>query len=104
MIALYIVLAALAALILVIVIRTLQFKPEVEVYTCDQILPMVRNNLGIGFVPSEFLGDENSDNVLELQLKEQLPPRSICFLKRKDHTLGIAAKQLEKMIINAAEN
>lgn len=81
----------------------LQFKPEVEVYTCDQILPMVRNNLGIGFVPSEFLGDENSDNVLELQLKNPPPPRSICFLKRKDHTLGVAAKQLEKMILGAAE-
>lgn len=77
----------------------LVFTPDIEASTADQILPMVKNNLGIGFVPQEFLADEDADNVISLQLKEQIPPRSICLIKRTDQTLSIAAKELERMIL-----
>lgn len=77
----------------------LSFAPDIEASTADQILPMVKNNLGIGFIPQEFLAEEDSDNVIPLQLKEQIPTRSICFAKRTDQTLSIAAKELEQMIL-----
>lgn len=77
----------------------LSFAPDIEASTADQILPMVKNNLGIGFIPQEFLEEEDSDNVLTLQLTEQIPTRSICFVKRADQTLSIAAKELERMIL-----
>lgn len=32
----------------------LTIRPDIEAATADQILPMVRNNLGIGFVPEDF--------------------------------------------------
>ena len=31
------------------------FAPEIEAATADQILPMVQSDLGIGFVPTDFL-------------------------------------------------
>lgn len=79
----------------------LAFTPEIEASTSDQILPLVQSNLGIGFVPSEFLDEER--NVLQLRLKEPIPIRSVCFLKRAGQTLSIAAKELERMINDAAD-
>ena len=36
----------------------LQFSPDVELATTDMILPAVRYNMGIGFLPEEFAGDD----------------------------------------------
>ena len=49
------------------------FVPDIEAATADQILPMVRNNLGIGFVPDEFLQGEESTHIFPVCLKEQIP-------------------------------
>ncbi len=81
----------------------LTFTPEIEAYTSDQILPFVKNNLGIGLVPAEVLEDENSAQLMKLQLKEPVPERHICFMKRRDQTLSLAAKELERMILAACE-
>lgn len=77
----------------------LQFSPSVEAATADQILPLVRNNLGIGFVPKAFLEQSNAgEAVTVLNLKEPIPQRSICLVKRIGFSLSIAAKKLEEMI------
>lgn len=73
------------------------FSPDIEVATADQILPAVENNLGIGFVPESFL-EEAGDHVFRLTLKEEVPWRSICFMKRTDQYLSAAARELERMI------
>lgn len=78
----------------------LEFKPDIEAATADQILPMVKNNLGIGFVPQDFLSEEGGPAVMRLELKEQIPRRAICLIKREDQTLSIAAKELERMILS----
>lgn len=82
----------------------LAFVPDIEAATADQILPMVRNNLGIGFVPEEFLIDEDASGIFSITLKEEIPLRSICLIKRADITLSIAAQELEKMIIKGQQN
>lgn len=83
----------------------LRFSPDIEVTTADQILPMVKNNLGVGFVPEEFLLDEESaGHVFKLQLEEPLPLRSICYLKRAEQPLSIAAKELERMVLEQTED
>lgn len=76
----------------------LPFAPDIEVATAEQILPMVKNNLGIGFVPEEFLKDEESGSVFRLELKEEIPSRFVCYIKRTDQSLSIAARELERMI------
>ena len=35
----------------------LKFEPDIELATTDMILPAVRHNLGIGFIPPEFACD-----------------------------------------------
>lgn len=82
--------------------NNLPFAPDIEVATAAQILPMVKNNLGIGFVPEDFLKDEDNGNVFRLNLKEELPPRSVCYIKRTDQSLSIAARELERMITEYA--
>lgn len=76
----------------------MDFAPDVEAATADQILPMIRSDLGIGFVPTEFLEKENMDDLVVLNIEPPVPPRNICMIKRKDATLGIAALKLEEMI------
>lgn len=74
-------------------------SPDTEAATADQILPMVENDLGIGFVPQEFLKNVPlGKNVFVLDLEEQIPERTICLVKRSDRPLGVAAEELEKMI------
>lgn len=38
-----------------------------------------------------------------MNLKEEIPPRSVCYVKRTDQTLGIAARELERMIMDYSQ-
>lgn len=80
----------------------LVYSPDIEASTADQILPMVKNNLGIGFVPQEFL-EEEGNGIHALQLEESIPLRYVCYMKRSDQTLSVAAKELERMILARIE-
>ena len=78
-----------------------KFKPDIEAETADQILPMVINDLGVGFVPEDFLDDySGARSIRRLKLSEDIPKRSICFVKRTDQTLSLATKELERMILH----
>lgn len=75
------------------------YSPDVEAATADQILPLIKSNLGIGFVPTNFLEKENMEQLHILNMKPPVPKRNICILKRKDTSLSIAASELEKLIL-----
>lgn len=80
----------------------LTLTPDIEVATADQILPMVKNGLGIGFVPEMFLHSRSSrEGVRKLNLQEQIPPRNICLIRRTDHALSIASRELEEMLLRS---
>lgn len=77
----------------------LVFSPDIEAATTDQLLPMIKHNLGIGFVPEMFVeNDKENERIIRLQLKERIPDGSICLVMRKDQSLSIAAKELTKML------
>ncbi len=76
------------------------FTPTVEAATADQILPLITNDLGIGFVPESFLKIwKDRDDLHILKLKEEIPQRNICLIKHNRLTLSIAAKKMEEMIL-----
>ena len=75
--------------------RGLAYRPDIEAFTADQILPMVAADLGVGFVPEEFLQNEDV-NIIDL--KEKIPERNIVLIKRKEQPLSVAAKELERLI------
>ncbi|MDY4837750.1 MAG: LysR family transcriptional regulator, partial [Lachnospiraceae bacterium] len=72
--------------------------PDVEAATADQILPMIKSDLGIGFVPMDFLEKENRENLVILNMTPDIPTRNICLLKRCDISLSLAASELERQI------
>lgn len=78
----------------------LPFYLDIETATADQILPFVREGLGIGFVPEEFLQEASSPpSVQALSLKEPIPKRSVLLLNRERQALSAAAKELSRMIM-----
>lgn len=81
----------------------LTFQPEIEAATADQILPIVSQNLGIGFVPSQFLlGKDCPDGVFSLDLTVPLPSFCVCYVRRIDHPLSPAARTMERLLLDSA--
>ena len=78
----------------------LTFSPDIEAATADQILPMVRANLGIGFVPEHAAQKAAEDGSVKiLRLQDAPPKRTAVLLKRKDSPLCIAAAALEQLLL-----
>lgn len=77
-----------------------KLKPELQAATTDQILPMIKNDLGIGFLP-EIFADEalNKREICKISLVEEIPSRQICFVENEDHPLSIAAKELKALLM-----
>ena len=76
----------------------LPFHADIEAATADQILPLVQHNMGIGFVPEDFL-DDATDGIHKIPLANQLPQREICLIKQKKHLLPPPAAELERMML-----
>lgn len=74
----------------------LPFYPDIEAFTADQIMPLVEADLGVGFMPKELVALSGTAKIIDLNVT--IPKRSICIIKRKEQPLGVAAKELEKMI------
>ena len=72
--------------------------------TIDQVPPVVRSNLGIGFVPHEMLyGSPEFTGIYPITLEEPITPRSIYLFQRKNQPLSIAAKHLRQMLLAPTE-
>lgn len=81
----------------------LAFSPDIEAATTDQLLPMVKHNLGIGFIPEMFVKNEaETDRILRLNLKDPIPDGSICLVTKKNDSLTIAARQLADMLVQTS--
>ena len=78
----------------------LTFNPEIEAATTDQVLPMVKNDLGIGFVPMDFIeNDIDKNNLLVLDIKEKIPQRNICLVTNTERPSSIVTREFEKNIL-----
>ncbi|MBQ7976076.1 MAG: LysR family transcriptional regulator [Clostridia bacterium] len=75
-----------------------EFSPEIEVATADQIIPLVQHNLGIGFVPKEFVSYKTENGIYTLDLDFKIPSRDICLVKKRQKFLSLPAKELEQML------
>ena len=79
--------------------NSLTFTPDMELATTDMILPAVRHNLGLGFIPAEFADSElKSGQVFEIKVKEKLPERNIILIYDKEYPQSIAAKEFQKFL------
>lgn len=79
--------------------HNLMFRSDIEVATADQILPMVRYELGLGFLPDNFCEDAICrGEIFQVQLEEVIPKRYICLIQDESRTMSIAAKELVQML------
>lgn len=77
----------------------LELDPDMEVATTDLILPLVENDLGLGFLPYEFAEKALRDGrVVRLELAEPIPERHICLVQDTRNSLGPAARALRQML------
>ncbi len=77
----------------------IDFAVDIEAATADQILPLVVHNLGIGFVPEEFLEEPQMKPVHRIALDTPLPERSVSLVKKRSSALSLPARELEKMML-----
>lgn len=79
--------------------NSLTFTPDMELATTDMILPAVKHNLGLGFIPAEFADSElKSGQVFEIKVKEKLPERNIVLIYDVEYPQSIAAKEFQKFL------
>ena len=71
-----------------------EFAPDIEVATTDQILLMVKSELGLAFVPEPMTRESlKKEEIVTIQLKEEIPMREICLVYDYQHPLNSAARQ-----------
>lgn len=76
-------------------------RPDIELASMNLVLPLVRNNLGIGFVPKEMATDDiERGSVFEVAIKEPVPARSICAVTSAQYP----PSQLMKEFLNSLTN
>lgn len=76
-------------------------KPDTETATTGQLLPMIKNHLGIGFIPERFAMDSlKNGEVCSIPLLEPIPRRGICLVEDSSRQLSIAANALKLMLLS----
>lgn len=77
----------------------LTLEPDIEAATTDQVIPMVKNGLGFGFIPKNLAKDAIArKEIFEVPTIEEIPLRYICLVQDKSRPLSTAAKMLIKML------
>lgn len=81
----------------------LVLTPDTETATTDQLLPLVKNNLGLAFIPEEFAVEAiNKKEVIPLPVQQKIPLRAICLVEDRSRHLNIAANKLKHMLLEEA--
>jgi DNA-binding transcriptional LysR family regulator len=84
--------------------RGVTVLPDMEVATTDQILPLIKNDFGLGFLPDIFANEYiEKGEIFNIPLREEIPPRWFCLVKDKERPLSIAARELEKYLLEGSE-
>ncbi len=79
----------------------LSFLPEIELATTDMILPAVRHNLGIGFIPPEFAREDiKAGTVFEIEVEEVFPERNLIMIYDTEYPQSIASKAFRKFLMS----
>lgn len=74
-------------------------KPDTEAATTDQMLTLVKSELGIAFLPQPMVQDAlQRGEVVQLHLQEIIPSRSICLVYDHHRPLNTAARKFQQML------
>ena len=76
--------------------NSLDFTPQMSVATTDQVLPMIKAGLGIGFVPKNMM--ESTEGLITVKLDKEPKRRSVCLVTDEEHPLSAASLALLEVI------
>ena len=81
-----------------------ELEPDTEVATTDQILPLVKCELGLAFVPEAMAQEAIQRNeIVQIPLREEIPKRNICMVYDSQRPLSAAARQLKMAVLDTAK-
>lgn len=74
-------------------------RPDTEAATTDQMLTLVRSELGLAFVPEPMTRNAlKAREIVQLTLNEPIPPRSICLVYDRHRPLNTAARAFRERL------
>ena len=78
----------------------LDLSPDTEAATADQILPLVKCELGLAFSPQPMAAPSLlKKEIVQIPLKDEIPERQICLVYDSQHPMGAAARELKNTIL-----
>ena len=78
-------------------------KPDIEAATTDQMMTLVKSELGLAFVPEPMArGSLQRRSIVQLTLREEIPQRSVSLIYDRHRPLNTAAREFQKQLLNAA--
>ena len=82
----------------------IELTPDTEAATTDQILPLVKSELGLAFIPSQMAEDAiQKREIVALSIHETIPTREVCLVYDRQHPMSIAAQKLKNIILENRE-
>lgn len=79
----------------------LDLKADTEMATTDQILPLVKYELGLAFLPEPMAREaiENHE-IVQIRVQEEVPKRDICMVYDSKKPMSVAAQKLRKLLVD----
>ena len=79
--------------------NNLVLQPDTEAATTDQVVPLVKSGLGLGYVPQNFAKDAlAAGDVFTIQLKEEIPTRHVVLVQDGGRVPNAAAREFARML------
>ena len=83
----------------------LEMKLDTEAATTDQILPLVKSELGLAFIPEPMAQQSiKMHEIVQICLNEEIPERNICMVYDAKRPMSMAAKRLKKILLEEKDN
>lgn len=77
----------------------LGLRPDIEAATTDQILLLVKCELGVAFLPEPMaLEAVRKGEIIRIPLKEKIPTRYVCMVYDPHYPVSTAARTLKEML------
>ena len=82
----------------------LSLEPSIETATADQILPLVKHELGLAFLPKAMAKEAIAHReILCIPLKDKIPKRSVSMIYDARGPRSVAAQTFQKILLEEGE-
>ena len=79
--------------------NNLPFRVDMEAATMDQVLPMIRCGLGIGFCPEAMAAPAiAAGDVCRIPLRQYIPEREVCLIEDSSRPQSVAMRALKDLL------